>query len=265
VIRIGTAGWAIPSRYQEMFDREGSALERYARLLNVVEINSSFHREHREQTYERWAASVPRGFRFSVKVPRALTHEGRLTADRQVLDRFVGEIRGLGGKLGVLLVQLPPSLAFDAAATTRFVKALRRRVDVPLAFEPRHASWGAPRAERHLARSQIARVAADPAPWSGAEIPAGHGELAYFRWHGYPRKYYSDYDAERLASLNRQVTDAARKSEDVWVIFDNTAHGHALGNALALKSATESPRASSRLPPRYRQRRRGARSVVPTA
>jgi uncharacterized protein YecE (DUF72 family) len=235
VIRIGTAGWAIPSHYQEMFAREGSALERYARRLNVVEINSSFHRHHREQTYERWAASVPKGFRFSVKVPRALTHEGELTPDREVLDRFAAEIKCLGGKLGVLLVQLPPKLAFDAAAATRFFKALRKHVDVPLALEPRHPSWGSQRADRLLARSRIARVAADPAPWIGAELPAGHTDLAYFRWHGYPRKYYSDYDAERLASLHRQVTEAARKGADVWVIFDNTAHGHALGNALALK------------------------------
>ena len=235
VMRIGTAGWAIPSRYQEVFGREGSALERYACLLNAVEINSSFHRHHREQTYERWAASVPKGFRFSVKVPRVLTHESELTPDPEVLDRFAGEIGGLGGKLGVLLVQLPPSLAFDAAAATRFFKALRRRVDVPLALEPRHPSWGSKSADRLLARSRIARVAADPALWTGAELPAGHADLAYFRWHGYPRKYYSDYDAERLASLERQVTDPLRKSADLWVIFDNTAHGHALGNALALK------------------------------
>ena len=235
MIRIGTAGWAIPSQYRERFARNGSVLERYARLLNVVEINTSFYRHHREQTYERWAASVPKGFRFSVKVPRALTHEGALTADRQILDRFAGEVRGLGDKLGVLLMQLPPSLAFDAAAATRFFKALRKRVEVPLALEPRHASWGSQHAERLLVRSQIARVAADPAPWAGAETPAGHPHLAYFRWHGSPRKYYSDYDAERLASLKRQTAAAARKGADTWVIFDNTAHGHALGNALALK------------------------------
>ncbi len=203
--------------------------------MNSVEINSSFHRHHREQTYERWAASVPKGFRFSVKVPRVLTHEGALAPDPEALDRFTGEIKALGGKLGVLLVQLPPMLAFDAAAATRFFKALRKRVDVPLALEPRHPSWGSPRADRLLARSEIARVAADPAPWTGAEIPAGHADLAYFRWHGYPRKYYSDYDAEHLASLARQAIEAARKSADVWVIFDNTAYGHALGNALSLK------------------------------
>ena len=236
MIRIGTAGWAIPAQYRERFATSGSVLERYARVLNVVEINTSFYRHHQAQTFERWAASVPRGFRFSVKVPRELTHEGELTPDRRVLDRFAEEVAGLGGKLGVLLVQLPPSLVFDAAAATRFFKAVRKRVDVPLALEPRHPSWGSPLAERLLARSRIARVAADPAPWVGAEAPAGNADLAYFRWHGSPRKYYSDYDAERLANLKRHVSAIARKGADAWVIFDNTAHGHALGNALSLKA-----------------------------
>src|SRR6185369_12722525 len=110
-------------------------------------------------------------------------------------DRFASEVKALGGKLGVLLVQLPPSLAFDAAAATRFFKAVRKRVDVPLALEPRHPSWGSQPADRLLTRSRVARVAADPAPWVGAESPAGYADLAYFRWHGSPRKYYSDYDA----------------------------------------------------------------------
>jgi uncharacterized protein YecE (DUF72 family) len=235
-VGVGTAGWAIPSRYKDAFTGDGSALERYAHRLNVVEINSSFHRHHRLQTYERWAASVPRDFRFSVKVPRALTHEGELTPDREILDRFVAEIQGLGRKLGVLLVQLPPKLPFDAPTARRFFAALRKRIDVPLVCEPRHPSWGSPRADGVLTRRHVARVAADPAPWNGAGAPGGCEDLAYFRWHGHPRKYYSDYDAERLASLRQQVTVAAKRGSEVWVIFDNTAHGCALGNALALRS-----------------------------
>ncbi len=234
--RVGTAGWAIPSRYKDVFAGDGAALARYARRLNVVEINSSFNRHHRLQTYERWAASVPGEFRFSVKVPRTLTHEGELTPNREVLDRFIAEVQGLGRKLGVLLVQLPPKLPFDGPTAARFFRALGKRIDVPVACEPRHPSWGSERADSVLTRCQVARVAADPAPWMGAETPAGYDGLAYFRWHGHPRKYYSDYGSERLASLSRQMTAAARRRSDVWTIFDNTAHGCALGNALTLRS-----------------------------
>ncbi len=180
----------------------------------------------------RWAASVPSHFRFAVKVPRALTHEGQLTADADVLDRFLDEARGLGDKLAVLLVQLPPKLAFDQPSARRFFGALRRRIDVQIVCEPRHPSWGGKRVDGLLAKWAIARVAADPAPWPGAAEPGGIGKFAYFRLHGQPRTYYSDYDAKRLESLRQQVCVARKKAVESWIIFDNTALGYATGNAL---------------------------------
>lgn len=236
-IRVGVAGWSIPSRYKEELPGAGSHLQRYAGRLNAVEINSSFHRHHREQTYARWAAAVPPGFRFSVKLPRALTHEGKLTARADVLDRFVEEVRGLGDKLAVLLVQLPPKLEFNRRAASQFFKAVQRRVDAPLVCEPRHPSWSSKQATALLVDYSVARVAADPPPWSGAEIPAGWPGLVYFRWHGQPRKYYSDYGAECLAKLKAQMLTS--RATQVWAIFDNTAHGYALENALAMSDAIE--------------------------
>lgn len=235
---VGTAGWSIAARYKDTFRAGGSHLERYARLLSAAEINSSFHRHHRRQTYERWAASVARNFRFSVKVPRALTHDGGLTLAPEVLERFLEEVGGLGNKLGALLVQLPPSLAFDARVAARFLRGLRRRIDAPLACEPRHPSWGTRRAEDLLVDCAVTRVAADPAPWPGADEPGGWRGLAYFRWHGQPRKYYSNYDDGRLARLRQQLAVAAEEgAAELWSIFDNTVLGCALGNALAVRNA----------------------------
>ncbi|WP_408901606.1 DUF72 domain-containing protein, partial [Pararoseomonas indoligenes] len=77
-VQIGTAGWSIPKQHAGEFDADGSHLERYARRLPAVEINSSFYRPHRPATYERWAASTPESFRFSAKVPRTITHDCRL-------------------------------------------------------------------------------------------------------------------------------------------------------------------------------------------
>lgn len=235
-VRVGTAGWAIPSRYQDLF-ASGSHLQRYAQRLNAVEINSAFHRHHRVQTYVRWAESVPAEFRFAVKMPRALTHDGELAPLPEVLDRFASEVRGLGKKLGVLLVQLPPKLVFEAAMARRFFHEVRRRIDVPIACEPRHPSWGRQHANELLADCAVARVAADPPPWPGADSLGGYAQLAYFRWHGQPRKYYSDYGREELESLWRQLVVARQTAEQVWSIFDNTAQGHALGNALATTDA----------------------------
>jgi uncharacterized protein YecE (DUF72 family) len=93
---IGTAGWSVPSRYAADVPAGGSQLERYARALNAVEINSSFYRPHQRKTYERWAGATPVGFRFSVKMPRTITHNARLANCSAMLDRFMAEVTGLG-------------------------------------------------------------------------------------------------------------------------------------------------------------------------
>src|SRR5829696_9557837 len=112
-IAIGTAGWSIRSEHKPRFPSEGTHLERYAARLPAVEINSSFYRPHRPATYERWAASVPERFRFAVKVPKAITHERRLTDAGDAIARLLEQLAGLGDRLGCLLVQLPPSLGYD--------------------------------------------------------------------------------------------------------------------------------------------------------
>jgi uncharacterized protein YecE (DUF72 family) len=108
-IYVGTAAWAIPKASQDAFPTEGSHLVRYANRFDSVEINSSFYRPHRLSTYQRWADDVPDHFRFAVKMPKTITHEGRLRNVADPLQRFLGEIAGLGGKLGPVLIQLPPA------------------------------------------------------------------------------------------------------------------------------------------------------------
>jgi len=235
--RIGTAGWAIPAQFSASLPSTGSHLERYARHLNAAEINSSFYRYHRLRTYARWASSVPPDFRFSVKLPRALSHNGELVPEPATLDRFLDETSGLGSKLGALLLQLPPKLVFDASTVETFLNALRKRTSVPLVCEPRHPSWASAEADTLLLRHSVSRVAADPPRWHGGDEPGGARELAYFRLHGQPRIYYSDYDPEKLAALRQQVARASDRASEVWVIFDNTALGCALGNALSLDEA----------------------------
>lgn len=231
---IGTAGWSVPARYAGRFPAEGSHLERYARLLNAVEINTSFYRPHRRATYERWAASVPADFGFAVKLLRTVTHERRLKDCGDLLDRFVSEVEGLGPKLGVLLVQLPPSLAFEAEVVEAFFAGLCCRTAAPVACEPRHAGWFGPEAEGLLQRLRVARVAADPVRAPGAGEPGGWDGLVYYRLHGSPRIYYSDYDEAELAGMRRRLQAHRAAGVPAWCIFDNTAAFAALGNALTV-------------------------------
>jgi uncharacterized protein YecE (DUF72 family) len=237
-VRIGCAGWSILSRHKALFDEEGSHLARYASRFDVVEINSSFYRSHAPATYARWAAQVPAGFRFSVKLPKAVTHEARLRGVGDALARFADEVAGLGHKLGGLLVQLPPSLEFDARTATTFFAMLRRRFTVPLACEPRHPGWFAPRVEGLWRRHAIARVAADPARVPEAAMPGGVAPWTYWRWHGSPRMYYDGYEDERLRSLALQMLAVANRRHAAWCIFDNTAAGHAIADAARLQQFT---------------------------
>ncbi|MGJ5176485.1 DUF72 domain-containing protein [Bradyrhizobium oligotrophicum] len=234
LLRIGTAGWSIDRRYAEEFSSPGSHLERYARRLNAVEINSSFRRQHQPKTYERWANSVPEDFRFSVKLPQAITHDRALSGCEELFKSFVDETAGLGAKLAIWLVQLPPKLAFDPKAFDRFFDLVDGCNGAMVAIEPRHATWFTAEVEGRLVERRIARVAADPAKVAGAGQPGGWDGLAYFRWHGSPRMYYSDYEREALSSLGRRLEHARQLGASTWCIFDNTAAGAALGNALSL-------------------------------
>ena len=227
---IGCAGWSIPKEEKPHFPDSGSHLERYAARFSAVEINSSFYRPHRSSTYERWASSVPAGFRFAVKIPKAITHTARLKNTGGLISGFLSEAGGLGDKLGCLLVQLPPSLAFEPEIARRFFEDLRAATQAGIAFEPRHATWFGSSVETLLQDFQIARVAADPAPVVAAAEPGGWSGLTYHRLHGSPRMYYSDYPAGFLTTLAERLTQAASDGP-TWCIFDNTADGFATPNA----------------------------------
>ena len=228
-IRIGTAGWSIPATSRAHYPADGHALQRYATLMNAVEIKSSFYRPHAAGTYARWASLVPRGFRFSVKLPRTITQFARLVDTEDLLDGFFEQVAGLGAKLGRCVVQLPPSLVFDAVVADRFFAALRERADrTGLACEPRHSSWGGADADALLRKHGAARIAADPPRFQVDALPGG-SRPAYWRLHGSPRIYRDDYDAQALQRLRTRL----RRGD--WVIFDNTAEGHATANALSLQ------------------------------
>lgn len=234
-IFIGCAGWSIPKEEKPRFPGSGSHLERYAARFSAVEINSSFYRPHRTATYARWAATVPPHFRFAVKVPKTITHTARLKNTAGLVATFLSEVEGLGDKLGCLLVQLPPSLAFDGEVAFRFFDDLRAATRVSVALEPRHATWFEPSAEKLLEEFQIARVAADPAPVTTADEPGAWRGLTYYRLHGSPKMYYSDYPPEFLSKLAERLSHVS-SDHPTWCVFDNTAAGSAMPNARQLVS-----------------------------
>ena len=226
--RIGCAGWSIDRQSAPRFPGDGSHLQRYAAVLTAAEINSSFYKPHQATTYARWADSVPADFRFSVKLPRSISHDQKLVDIDELLARFAAEAGTLGDKLGCVLVQLPPSLTLQPAAADDFFARLHDSFGCMLACEARHGSWFSDEATELLRRHRITRVIADPpAGQPGIYVPTT--DLVYARLHGSPRIYYSSYDEAYLDQVAAYLKDRSG-----WCIFDNTASGAALPNALEL-------------------------------
>jgi uncharacterized protein YecE (DUF72 family) len=242
-IFIGTADWALGAGGEAAFQAECFDLQRFAGLMDCVEINSSFYRSHRARIYERWAECTPAGFRFAVKCPKTISHGCRLEGVREPLARFVDAATALGTKWCALLVQLPTSLVYDDRVAGRFFEQAHACFDGAIICEPRHPSWFTPQAERQLCDAEVSRAAVDPAKWPEAAVPGGwtraiamdHAPTLYCRWHGSPREYWSPYDEtwlrERALWLQSQSAN-----QPCWGVFGNTAGGQAVRNALRLKA-----------------------------
>jgi uncharacterized protein YecE (DUF72 family) len=238
-VYVGTSGWSLGRDLAPGSSPELSGLQRYAEYFNAVEINTTFYRLPRPGTIRRWESATPPDFRFAVKLPRSITHEARLVGVEVMVREFCQLCEGFGEKLGPLLVQLPPSLVFDAGVAGPFLEAVARATRARVVLEPRHQSWFSESVERLLSDHGIARAAADPACCPAAALPAPSRGLCYFRWHGAPKCYFSAYQPEAIAHLADSILRARVSgggSALTYCFLDNTALGAAPVNALSLKS-----------------------------
>lgn len=169
-----------------------------------------------------------------MKLPKVISHQRRLVDCAEPLARFLDEVHTLGDKLAILLLQLPPTLIFDEAIVGDVLGALAVATPARVVCEPRHPSWFTVESDALLDRLEVARVAADPARVPAAGLPGGWRGLSYWRWHGSPQIYRSNYDVEQLEALAHWVRDEQRGTHDAWCIFDNTAASAATGNALTM-------------------------------
>jgi uncharacterized protein YecE (DUF72 family) len=227
--RIGTAGWSVPANEE----RQGTHLHRYSHIFSCVEVNSSFYRPHRSATWAKWAKETPSYFRFSIKAPKTITHEAKLRDTAHLLEAFFEQLKPVGEKIGPILFQLPPSLSFELSLAEDFFSSLRRFYKGQIALEPRHATWFTASVNILLKEKKITRVAADPPRGDPrAAEPGGDSGLAYYRLHGAPKTYYSNYKEDFLTALASRI----KAWDNVWVVFDNTVLSHAYSNALRLQA-----------------------------
>ncbi|WP_165917153.1 DUF72 domain-containing protein [Flaviaesturariibacter aridisoli] len=227
---IGCSGFHYDS-WKEVFYPKGLAksrwLEYYSQHFNTIEINNTFYRPPGLRTLEGWYARTPPGFQITLKVWQQITHVQRFADTADLLHAFyTAAADGLQEKLGCLLFQLPPSLAYDPELLNAMLAQLSTEFNNVIEF--RHPSWWKPSVYDRLYREGVT--------FCGVSYPGlspdliSNAPLIYYRFHGVPKLYFSGYDDAYIARIVELIkTDPlARKA---YLYFNNTAEAAALANA----------------------------------
>ncbi len=240
-IYIGTSGWSYPhwgNRFYPPDLPKAQWLPYLATVFDTVEINATFYRQPRSETFEKWFRQTPDRFLFSIKANRFITHIKRLKEVAEPLNRFYKGISPLGKKVGAILFQLPPSLRFDPDTVASFLEQIDPRY--PVVIEPRNTSFFTEAFYKLLADARCALCWSDTAGrYPYREVVTAH--FLYIRLHGSPVLYRSSYSRDFLNALGQKILDFGLET---FIYFDNDADGHAPENALTLKKIVETRRKS---------------------
>ncbi|WP_448005751.1 DUF72 domain-containing protein [Agromyces bauzanensis] len=263
--RVGISGWVYPPWRGVFYPpdlRQADELDYAARNVTSIEVNGSFYSLQRPANWLRWRDAVPPDFVFAVKGPRFITHIKRLgDVDAPLANFFASGLLVLGDRLGPVLWQLPPNLAFDEALLDAFLArlprthgaaasiarhrdrrmagrtsyALRAAADRPIrhAVEVRHPSFETDAWRSLLERHGVASVTADTAG-KYPRVDWATADFAYARLHGEEELYTSGYDADSLDRWAEWVRAHLAAGRDAFVYFDNDVKVRAPFDAMAL-------------------------------
>lgn len=237
-IHIGTSGWSYKHWRDSFYPLSLQATEYlsyYAQFFDTVEINSSFYHLPLVETVQAWTEMVPAGFRFCPKMSRYVTHMKKLRDPDETLPRFLEVFAPMHQHVGLVLVQLPPSLAFHEEVATDFFAAMRHSYPGYIyALEVRHASWTGEDALRVLDRHRVPLVISQ----SGAGFPYVEVTSArdiYIRFHGPGALYASSYSDSELQFFAAKIDAWAAAGHRVWIYFNNDVNTYAVYDALRLR------------------------------
>ncbi len=239
-IWIGTSGWSYDHWNGVLYEPSlpvSRRLARYVEEFDTVELNASFYRWPRTETFAGWRRRLPPGFRMSVKAPRGLTHARRLHRPDPWISRLAECWHALGERRGVLLVQLPPGQERDDERLDYFLRSLPDWLHV--AVELRHASWACDEVFDLLSRHAASYVV-----MSGAGLPCvlrATSSIVYVRLHGPDQHhlYAGSYPEADLHWWSDRVHEWRGQGRDVYAYFNNDGHGYAVRNAQRLRALVE--------------------------
>jgi uncharacterized protein YecE (DUF72 family) len=229
---IGTSGWQYRDWRGYFYPRpvpQRAWLEFYGERFRTVEVNNSFYMLPKPATFADWAARTPPDFVVGAKVSRYLTHYKRLREPAEPVARFLTSVRELGGKLGPVLLQLPPRFAADPAALDETLGEFPR--DVRVAVEPRDPSWWTDDVRTVLTKHGAALSWADRNGRPTTELwrTAGWG---YLRFHEGCAHDRPSYGRRALLSWLDRIEREFGSDDDVYVYFNNDPTGAALRDAV---------------------------------
>jgi uncharacterized protein YecE (DUF72 family) len=236
---IGTSGWVYKNWREHLYADAPVRrwLEIASRTFGALEINGSFYTQIKRETYERWRAETPDGFRFAVKGHRFVTHYKRLRACDDSIVRLRDQASGLGDKLAAVVWQLPSRFARDDARLDDFLGALRAWPAVRHALELRHRSWFMPDVAARLRDANVSVCMSDAPDFPlWREVTS---DLVYVRLHGHTRKYASSYSGALLRRWRDDIATWIAEGRDVHVYFDNDGEGAAVHDARTLTALVE--------------------------
>lgn len=203
----------------------------YCATFATVELNVTFYRLLKPETYARWQRESPPGFAFSVKGSRFITHVKRLKEPADPLERFFSGVMNLGEKLSAVLWQLPPGFCLDLGRLEHFLACLRR-YPARNTLEFRHDSWQTAEVEELCRRYNVALCMADWPPYIDT-LPLT-ADFVYLRRHGRGGRYDSCYNMNELASDAGRIRGYLAGGRDVYIYFNNDFNGYAPRNAQEL-------------------------------
>ena len=235
-ILLGTSGWSYRDWIGPFYKKkEKSMLKAHSKVFKTVEIDSTFYAYPSKGTVMGWVKYSPEDFVFSAKLPKLITHEKMLNLEEGVeedLNRFCDLIRPilLNGKLGCLLIQLPPKYAFDLDHLDKFFRILPP--EFKFAVEFRHLSWMRNEIWKLLKKYRVAYTIVDE-PLLPPEVQVT-SDFAYFRWHGHGTRPWFNYryKVEELQPWVPKVRKVAKGVKKVYGYFNNHFHGYAVENCL---------------------------------
>jgi uncharacterized protein YecE (DUF72 family) len=235
-LHIGTSGWSYDHWEGVLYPPglpSGKRRQVYVEHFDTVELNASFYRWPREQTFETWNRELPPGFVMTVKAPRGLTHARRLKDPGPWIDRLTKSWHALRDRRGVLLLQLHPAHERDDQRLDGFLSLLPDWMDVAVEF--RHPSWHVGEVMGILERHQAAYVV-----MSGPKLPCilrATAPFTYVRFHGpdSDRMYAGSYSDADMHWWADRIEEWRAQERDVYAYFNNDGEGHAVRNADTLR------------------------------